>query len=139
MIAIFLLISAVSLTPEERAAITKIADKQNLAIAYDSSLKAELDGLLDGHTTTKDMSHMAIELDDFYDTEWTILQVLGKGSAILTSTASRFTLILRDYQEELIEGSRLTDLDLKFVRVIGTKNYQTRFGTKQAIVIVDVY
>jgi hypothetical protein len=116
-----------------------LADAKKLGykgVIFDASLTLAVRTLLGGELTLKDLAGKVIELDYEEDSKIVALQVLGKGRALFTSRRlKKVVLMLKKYDETILEGASLRSLNTSYFLITGTTTYSTTLGRRQAIVI----
>lgn len=104
-------------------------------VLFDEGISRVVKHMIDQNVDPKTGAKIVIELETFWDAKIEAIQVLGHGSAIYNDGRTDATLLLRKYNHEILEGSKLTALQFQYFVIVGTQIYPTLLGRRQAIVI----
>jgi len=108
-------------------------------VLFDKSLTQALWAVVYGYATLESLNGVVIELDDFYDGEYQVMQSIGT-AALYSSTRDKAPLIfLKGVQGTLVQGSALPTIESSYVTVLGQKSYETVIGTNTAIIVEMVF
>jgi len=104
-------------------------------VIFGSSLTDAIAYIVEKNVSPATLSKKVVELDDYQDEYFRVLQYLGNGSALYSSELTDRIVLLRDYGDVLIEGSSLLAIRNHYIVIKGVASYRTTMGTRQAIVI----
>ena len=103
-------------------------------VLFDVGIYRFLTEAIAGNVSVRDLSKIVIEMNDEMDSRFVVLQYLGKGSALYHHPHTDIIILLRGYDEVLLEGSSLMALNSSYIVIKGVESYSTLLGRRQAFV-----